>query len=120
MALALTSVLTLEIAIMPPPDPPRPVEMNGAPQDGGCWVRAPEPRPEPTCATAHALVVSGHINGGASTIHLAGPILYTDVATDLVGDFYLRVPVDGNVCELLTQPTHYVFGEDVAYTIRFE
>ena len=76
--------------------------------------------PPLSCETAHALIVRGHVTGGASHVRLAGPILYTDVTTDPSGDFELRVPVDGNVCDLLPKPASYAFGDDVAYTISFE
>ncbi|HSN28272.1 MAG TPA: hypothetical protein VLT45_18430 [Kofleriaceae bacterium] len=114
--LALVSALTLGLALRPhhAPAPPPPREAQFVVFD---VVLASPPA---TCETAHALVVRGHVTGGASHVQLAGPVIYTDVATGPSGDFQLRVPVDGNVCDLLTQPTHYVFGEDVSYTITFE
>jgi hypothetical protein len=121
--LALVAIVTfalVEIALTRGAEPRRDEARDSSPPEG-CRVRAPEPPPPPaTCSTAHTLIVHGHVDGGASHIHLAGPILYTDVATDLFGDFYLSVPVDGDVCDLLTQPTSYVFGQDVSYTITFE
>ncbi len=114
--LALVSAITLGLALRPhraaPPAPNPRVEFIS--------VEVVLTDPTPSCVDAHQLVVRGHVSGGASHVRLAGPILYTDVATDPSGDFTLRVPVDGNVCDLLPEPASYAFGDDVRYTISFE
>ena len=121
--------MTLALALRPhhaPPPPPRPTivatEIAAAHVTGCDSLQNPlfERR---ACESAHALVVRGHITGGASHVQLAGPILYTDVTTNAAGEFELRVPVDGNVCDLLPEPKHFAFDGDgmtVRYDISFD
>ena len=105
----------------PAPPPPDPYGNSSGPN--GCSVRVDSIPAPVTCSNAHAMFMSGHVTGGASHVQLAGPILYTDVAADMFGDFYLSIPVDGNVCDLLPSPQHFTFegdGMTVSYTIGFE
>ena len=119
LALTLLSIATLEIALhRPTAPPPDPYANSSGPE--GCRVRAPE---QPACDSAHALVVRGHITGGASHVQLAGPVIFTDVTTSPLGNFELRIPVDGNVCDLLPSAQHFAFegdGMTVSYDIGFE
>lgn len=121
--LVLVSAITLGLALRPhrpvPAPPPPSIGSIVAGHITHCTRANPLLVPV-TCERAHQLVVRGHVDGGVSHVQLAGPILYTDVATDAAGDFQLRVPVDGDVCDLLAQPTSYIFGDDVSYTIAFE
>jgi len=110
--------LTLGLALRPHrAEPPRPISAQFVAVD----VMLAEP--PPACASAHALMVRGHITGGASHVQLAGPIIFTDVTTTPLGNFELRIPVDGNVCDLLPSAQHFAFegdGMTVAYDIGFE
>lgn len=114
--LVLVSAVTLALAVrphrQPPPAPP--------PAPDFITVDVVLVDPPATCETAHALLVRGHVTGGASHVQLAGPVIYTDVTTNRLGNFELRLPVDGNVCDLLPHPASYAFGDDVRYTITFE
>ncbi len=117
--LALVSIATLGLALRPhrAPPPPSPITARFAAFD----VVLTDPTP--ACASAHALMVRGHVTGGISHVQLAGPIIYTDVTTTSLGDFVMRIPVDGNVCDLLPSPQHFAFegdGMTVAYTIGFD
>jgi hypothetical protein len=115
----VVSALTLGLALRPhrAPPPPSPISTRFAAFD----VVVADPTP--ACASAHALLVRGHVTGGVSHVQLAGPIIYTDVTTTPLGDFVMRIPVDGNVCDLLPTAQHFAFegdGMTVSYDIGFD
>lgn len=117
--LALVTIATLGLALRPhrAPPPPSLIQARFATFD----VVLVDPTP--ACAAAHALDVRGHVTGGFSHVQLAGPILYTDVTTSSLGTFELRIPVEGNVCDLLPSAQHFAFegdGMTVSYDIGFE
>jgi hypothetical protein len=113
--LALTSIVTLGLALWPHHAPP-----VAKPRVEIQLIDVELTDPTPRCETAHELVIRGHVTGGASHVQLAGPVIYTDVTTNALGTFELRVPVDGDVCSILREPSFYTFGDDVSYTISFE
>ena len=121
-SLALVSILTASLALRPhparpaPPPPPRSVHVSH------CPATSPLLPPQLTCEQAHTLRVRGWVTGGPSHLRLAGPVLATDVTTDASGEFSLVVPVDGNVCDLVREPSAYTFDDGsmhVVYAIDF-
>lgn len=118
--LLLVSAVTLGLALRPhratPPPPPAPIVTDTS---FDVMRRAPTP----PCVGAHALLVVGHVTGGATHMKLAGPVIYTDVTTNSLGNFELRIPVDGDVCSVLPSAQQFQFdgdGMSVTYTIGFE
>ena len=114
--LALVSIATIGLALRPHRPPPRPTPIQAR------FVAFDVVIDDSSiCERARSLIVRGEVTGGASHVQLAGPIIYTDVTTDARGAFELRVPMDGNVCDLLPKAQHFQFAGDgmtVAYSIE--
>jgi len=121
--LALVTIATLGLALRPHRPPTEPTTLTAPRYDfthqTHCTLTNPLLAPRPACESAHALMVRGHVTGGATHVKLAGPILYTDVTTNGGGDFVMTVPVDGNVCDLLPMPQHFAFA-GVGMTVRYD
>lgn len=118
--LALVSILTAGLALRP--QQRHTVSPRAEPTLTHCTLAMPHLAK--MCGDAHALRVSGWVTGGgASRVHIAGPIIYTDVTTDTNGHFALTIPVSGDLCSLLPAPASFIFSDDamtVAYRIGFD
>lgn len=126
--LLLVSVVTLGLAVRPHPVPAERAPQRSA-HDYRFDVVIEGDRPRLTCEHAHSLILRGtvsHLYDGEtrsdrSHLRIAGPVLYTDLTTDPKGFFFERVPVEGDVCELLQQTAHYSFSDGsmrVSYSIE--
>jgi hypothetical protein len=75
------------------------------------------------CVGARGIVLTGRVTGGASHVHLAGPILYSDVVTDRDGRFEVRIPIaaaSDDVCALLPGSTTLFRFADEATTLEYK